>query len=83
MFKNMKLALKIGGGFVIILILTAAVGFIGWNGMNGVVDRVDKADDANRLVKDMLETRQTEKNFIIRKDQDYLKQVTRRKIQAR
>ena len=75
MFKNMKLALKIGGGFFIVLILTAAVGFIGWNGMNGVVDRVVKGDDVNRLVKDMLETRQAEKNFILREDQEYAGQV--------
>ncbi|MCK5197043.1 MAG: methyl-accepting chemotaxis protein, partial [Spirochaetales bacterium] len=75
MFKNMKLALKIGGGFVIILILTAVVGFIGWNGMNGVVDRVEKADDVNRLVKEVLETRQAEKNFIIHGDQEYVEEV--------
>ena len=75
MFKNMKLALKIGGGFVFILILTAVVGLIGWNGMNGVVDRVEKADDVNRLVKEVLETRQTEKNFIIRGDHEYVEEV--------
>ncbi len=75
MFKNMKLALKIGGGFVIVLILTTAVGFIGWNGMTGVVDRVDKADDANRLVKYMLEARQQEKNFILRGDSEYIEKV--------
>ena len=66
MFKNMKLAVKIGGGFAIVLILAAAVGFIGWNGMSGVVDRVEKADDVNRLVKELLETRVSEKNYIMR-----------------
>ena len=35
MFKNMKLAVKIGGGFAVVLILTSIVGFVGWSGMNG------------------------------------------------
>ncbi|MDY7001971.1 MAG: methyl-accepting chemotaxis protein, partial [Thermodesulfobacteriota bacterium] len=74
-FKNLKLGTKIGGGFGLIILLTAAIGFIGWTGLSGVVDRVDKGDDANRLVKDILETRQQEKNFIIRKDPQYIAKV--------
>jgi len=74
-FKNLKLGTKIGGGFGLVILLTAAIGFIGWTGLNGVVDRVDKGDDANRLVKGILETRQQEKNFIIRKDVQYVAKV--------
>ena len=77
MFKNMKLAVKIGGGFAIVLILTTVVGFIGWSGMNGVVDRVDKAHDVNRLVKYMLESRQQERNYIIRGDAEYIENVSK------
>ena len=75
MFKNLKLAVKIGGGFAFVLILTTAVGFIGWSGMTGLVDRVDRADDANRLVKYMLEARRQEKNFIIRGHSEYIEKV--------
>ena len=75
MFKNMKLALKIGGGFVIVLILTAIVGFVGWNGMSGTQKSVEIADDANRIVKEVLEIRQQEKNFIIRHDKEYVQNV--------
>jgi methyl-accepting chemotaxis protein len=51
------------------------VAFVGYNGMSGVVDRVEKADDANRIVKNILGIRQQEKNFIIREDHKYVKEV--------
>ena len=51
MGKNMKLGTKIAGGFAIVLILTAIVGYVGFNGLGGVTTIVDKADDANRLIK--------------------------------
>jgi len=75
MFKNMKLGSKIVGGFGIVLVLLAVVSFVAYNGMTGVADRVDKADDANRIVKEVLETRQQEKNFIIRHDHKYVDKV--------
>ncbi|MGK5093820.1 methyl-accepting chemotaxis protein [Deltaproteobacteria bacterium TL4] len=75
MLKNLKLGLKIGGGFGLILILTAIIAFIGWNGLGGVVDRVHKADEVNRIVRLMLETRQQEKNYIIRGDQASIQKV--------
>ncbi|MCK5229863.1 MAG: methyl-accepting chemotaxis protein, partial [Desulfobulbaceae bacterium] len=39
------------------------------------VDRLEKADDVNRMVKETLETRQQEKNFIIRGDDVYITKV--------
>jgi len=75
MLKNMKLGTMAIGGFAIVLILTAIVAYVGYNGLSGVVDRVDKADDVNRLVKDMLGSRQQEKNFIIRGDKKYADMV--------
>ena len=74
MFKNMKLSLKVGGGFTIILILTAVVSFIGWSGMSGVVGRVDKLNDVNQIEKDILEARRAEKNYIQRGDEVYINQ---------
>jgi methyl-accepting chemotaxis protein len=71
MFKNLKLSVKIAGGFAIVLILTAIVGFVGYNGLNGVTDIVDKADDANRLIKLAKDCRVEEKNFILREDKKY------------
>ncbi|MCK5541188.1 MAG: methyl-accepting chemotaxis protein [Desulfobacterales bacterium] len=75
MFKNMRLGTKIVSGFAIVLIFLCVVSFIGFNSLSGVVGRVDKADDVNRIVKDILETRQQEKNYIIRGDETYIKEV--------
>ena len=69
MLKNMRLGLKLGLGFGVVLLLTIVVAGIGYRGMKGVEDRVDKADDVNRLVRFILEGRVQEKNFMLRKDQ--------------
>lgn len=75
MFRNMKIGVKLGGSFAIVLILASLIGVIGWNGMIGVVDRLEKADDVNRMVKSILAARQQEKNFIIRKEPVYIENV--------
>ncbi|MEA1979734.1 MAG: methyl-accepting chemotaxis protein [candidate division Zixibacteria bacterium] len=41
------------------------------NAHEKLADRWDKADDANRLIRFMLECRQAEKNWIIRKNDEY------------
>ena len=74
MGKNMKLGTKIAGGFTIVLILTAIVGYVGFNGLGGVTDIVDKADDGNRLIKFAKDCRIEEKNFIMRGDKKYQKE---------
>lgn len=66
MLKNIKLGIKISGGFAIMLIMMAIVAYIAFNSLSNVADRVEKADDVNRLVKQILEARQQEKNYIIR-----------------
>ena len=63
-----KLALGFGGLVLLILI----VGVVSYSSLFRILDRVEKADDANRLVKQMLETRRSEKNFIIRHDKSYI-----------
>jgi methyl-accepting chemotaxis protein len=75
MLKNMRLATKIVGGFLIVLVLLGVVAYVGYNGLADVAGRVEKADDVNRLIKIMLETRQQEKNFIMRGDKKYVDMV--------
>ncbi|MGD9160984.1 MAG: methyl-accepting chemotaxis protein, partial [Desulfobacteraceae bacterium] len=75
MLKNLKIGTKISGGFIIVLALMALIAFMGYRGLTGVADRVEKADDVNRLVKTILEARQAEKNYIMRKDDVYVKNV--------
>jgi methyl-accepting chemotaxis protein len=70
-FKNMKIGVKIGGGFTVMIILTAVMSIVGWIGLRGVTSRVVKADDVNRIVKYMGEIRQNEKNYTIRKSSEY------------
>ncbi len=76
MFKNMKLSMKIGGGFAIVLILTGVVGVIAWTGMRNIQGSVVKGDDANRIVEEVQNARVQEKNFIIKGDAKSLKKVT-------
>jgi len=63
-----KLALGFGGLVLLILI----VGVISYSSLSRILDKVDKADDANRLVKQVLETRRAEKNFMLRHDKSYI-----------
>jgi len=72
MLKNMRLGLKLGLGFGLVLLLTALVALFGYQGLRGVQDRVDKADDVNRLVRYILEARAQEKNYMLRKEPKYL-----------
>ncbi|WP_320007057.1 methyl-accepting chemotaxis protein [Maridesulfovibrio sp.] len=73
MFKNTKLAIKLGLSFALMIFLSAAMAYVGYNGMSVINDRVEKADDANRMVRMILETRMSEKNFMLRADAEYLK----------
>ncbi|MFW5715550.1 MAG: HAMP domain-containing methyl-accepting chemotaxis protein [bacterium] len=75
MFKNLKLGVKIGGGFGVMIVIIALIGLLAWNSMNNIVHVVDIADDANRLVKSALNVRRTEKNFILREDQESIDNV--------
>lgn len=75
MFRNLNLGAKIATGFVMLLVLLIAVSFIGYDGLSSVVKSVDKADDAYKVVEGVLEIRRQEKNFIIRKGKEYIRQV--------
>jgi methyl-accepting chemotaxis protein len=75
MGNNMKLGTKIAGGFAIVLILTAIVGYVGFNGLSGVTTIVDKADGANRLIKEAQVARLEQKNFMAEKDDKFAQNV--------
>ncbi|MFH0782218.1 MAG: methyl-accepting chemotaxis protein [Pseudomonadota bacterium] len=76
MLKNLKLATKLFGSFAVILTLMAFVGGVGYQAMTGVADRSDKMTDVNTIVQLILEARQQEKNYMIRKDDESLKKHT-------
>jgi methyl-accepting chemotaxis protein len=75
MFKNLKLGAKIILGFLTILVPLIIVSYFSYTGLSNVVVSVDIADDANRLVKNVLEIRRHEKNFIIRSDRQEIRSL--------
>ncbi|MDY0222685.1 MAG: methyl-accepting chemotaxis protein [Desulfobacterium sp.] len=72
---DLKLFVKILGGFIIVLFLLVVVAYVGYNGLSGVVDRVENADDVNHLVEEIQNIRQQEKDYIIKGDDTYIKMV--------
>ena len=71
----MKLGQKLGLGFGIVLVLALIANTIGFNGFTKVIDRVDKTNDVETIVKEVLQMRRHEKDFMLRGDDKYITQV--------
>ncbi|MFW5857010.1 MAG: methyl-accepting chemotaxis protein, partial [Planctomycetota bacterium] len=57
LLRNLKLSMKIGGGFAVVLVLTAILGVVAYNSM-GQVDRiVGVAQNANDIISEMKQAR--------------------------
>jgi methyl-accepting chemotaxis protein len=70
--KNLKLAVKLGLGFGVILVLTLLVALTAYVSLSTVAGSADLSEQANNTVKMILQARQIEKNFILRGDAKYL-----------
>ncbi|MBF0627659.1 MAG: HAMP domain-containing protein [Magnetococcales bacterium] len=70
--KDLKLGIKLGLGFGLVLLLTVFVALSGYNGLTGLADRMDKSNDMAVLLEELGRAMQSEKNFIIRKDFKYV-----------
>ena len=75
MIKNLRVGTKLGVGFGAVLILTAGVAGVGIKATTDIADRVEKGDDVNRLVKQTLEARRQEKNYVITQDEENAREV--------
>lgn len=75
MFKNLRLGVKIGGAFILVLVLTAIVALVGWSGLGGVVERVENVEVLTGINQSALEVRRQEKNYILRGGQEYIDKV--------
>nr|WP_320192502.1 methyl-accepting chemotaxis protein [uncultured Desulfobacter sp.] len=75
MSKRIKLGTKISVGFGVILILMLVATTAGFNGLSNVVRQMTDAIDTGNLTMTMYESRQQEKNFILRGDESYVKAV--------
>jgi len=73
--KNLRLAMKLGIGFGVVLCLTALLAVLSWSSLSNVLDRVDKADGMTDIIKMVLEIRRQEKNYQLRHDQKSLEEV--------
>jgi methyl-accepting chemotaxis protein len=75
MFKNLRLGVKIGGAFTLVLLLTAVVALVGWNGLSGVVKRAENVEALTGIDQAALEVRRHEKNYMLRGGQEYIDKV--------
>lgn len=75
MSRHVKLGTKISIGFGIVLILLIVASAVGFKGLSRVVMEMTDAIATGNLTNTMYESRQQEKNFIIRGDASYLDAV--------
>ncbi|MCD6262218.1 MAG: chemotaxis protein [Deltaproteobacteria bacterium] len=73
MFKNMKVGAKITAGFTLITILAIIVGIAGYMIINNITHQVKIAELGFMIKEDSLQARRQEKNYIIRKQEEYFK----------
>ncbi len=73
--NNLRLSMKLGLGFAIVLTLTSLLAMLAWQGTSSTLDRVDKADAMTDIIKMVLEIRRQEKNFQIRHDKKSIEEV--------
>jgi methyl-accepting chemotaxis protein len=73
----MKMGTKIFGGFVFLIFLTMIVALVGWRNLKALTANVEQRVTLDNIVKNTLEARRQEKNFILRGEQQYLDEVKR------
>ncbi|MBF0185408.1 MAG: HAMP domain-containing protein [Magnetococcales bacterium] len=71
--KDLRLGVKLGLGFGIVLLLTMVVSGVGLNGLSGVVGRSDKVDTMSNIVEEMLLGRVSIRDFRLSKKPDDFK----------
>ena len=76
MLRNMKLAAKLGFGFGLVLALAAAIAAVGGAGLNGLASGARVQTETAAMNEALLEARRHEKNFILRRDQEYVQRVS-------
>ncbi|MBF0185900.1 MAG: HAMP domain-containing protein [Magnetococcales bacterium] len=70
--KDLKLGVKLGLGFGLVLLLTIVVSGVGLNGLSGVVGRSDKVELMSNIAEEMLLGRVSIRDFrLSKKQEDY------------
>ncbi len=66
MLKNLKVGVKIGGGFLVVLALTIGLAWVAWSGLGSVVVRIGNVGDMADLTRLIADSRDHEKSYIIK-----------------
>jgi len=75
MYNNLKLAVKIGGGFVLVLLVTVAISLITIVSLSSLRGASDKDNTTSSILQDMTSGTVAGKNYVILKDISYKKTV--------
>jgi methyl-accepting chemotaxis protein len=75
MLKNLKLAVKIGGGFGVVIALSVLTCIITLNGLSSITGSVDRSTIARSIVENTQTAMVAGKNFVITKDAKYIQTV--------
>jgi len=71
MYSNLKLAVKIGGGFVLVLLVTVAISLITVVSLTSLRSASDKDNTTNSILMNMTSGTVAGKNYVILKDVSY------------
>jgi methyl-accepting chemotaxis protein len=66
MFKNMKLATKMGMGFGLLIVISGVLGYVGWNGLSNVTTNAELNRQGNECLQGLNECASLRKEFTIR-----------------
>jgi methyl-accepting chemotaxis protein len=65
MFKNLKLATKMGMGFGVLIVLSGILGFVGWNGLTGVATNAHLNRSGNESLQALDQCASLRKEFAL------------------
>jgi len=66
MFKNMKLATKMGLGFGLLIVISGVLGYVGWSGLSNVTTNAELNRQGNECLQGLNECASLRKEFAIR-----------------
>jgi methyl-accepting chemotaxis protein len=71
MFKNMKLATKMGVGFGFLVVISGVLGIVGWNGLSNVATNAELNRQGNECLQGLNQCASLRKEFTIRGFETY------------
>ncbi len=69
MLANLKVSMKLGVGFGLVLLLTLGVGLLGWSGLRGATNRTHKMDSIDELTRHAYGAYLHERQFVSTKNE--------------